>query len=71
MRQKRDNVGVIEASGTLVQPGFGMATDAHVIEASRSPHKDKPRGHWRESQYAQVAMLTIHRGVPPPNVEPH
>jgi hypothetical protein len=54
------------------QTGPALAIDeglVFVVHAGKTRHPNRPRQHWRESEYAQVAMRMIHHGVPPRDVD--
>jgi hypothetical protein len=83
MRQRRDKAlsddaqpGPASRPPQLGQASFNAVLSSlideggvFVVRAGKTRHKDRPRQHWRESEYTQVAMLTIHRGVPPRDVD--
>jgi hypothetical protein len=74
MRQRRDktpdnNSQSVAVCGAVMQGEGGTVAGAFVVRAGKTRHKGRPRQHWREAEYAQAAMQTIHRGVPPRDVD--
>jgi len=46
-----------------------LAADSFVVNAGKVPRVGKPREDFRKSEYLQVAIQTICRGVPPRDVD--
>jgi hypothetical protein len=67
MQQSRDKTPADNAPGDTARDADRIDESlVFVVPAGRTRHG--ARGHWRESEYARAAMLTIHRGVPPRDV---